>query len=74
MVSATIPTPVEFVKSIADLPFPPKVNERLQELMDRNSEGTLTADERAQLEALVELSETLSILRGKAILLLRRGA
>ena len=39
----------------------------LQSLMDRNTEGHLSPQEREDLELLVELSETLSLLRARAI-------
>ena len=38
--------------------------------MDRNNEGILDAADREELEALVELSEQLSIIRGEALLIL----
>jgi hypothetical protein len=38
--------------------------------MDRNNDGALSADERIQLEALIELSEQLSLVRTQAIQLL----
>jgi hypothetical protein len=37
----------------------PKANERLQQLMDRNTEGLLTETEGAELETLVAIRETL---------------
>jgi hypothetical protein len=40
--------------------------------MDRNNEGQLNADELAELEALVEMSEELSLVRAEAIRLLGR--
>ena len=40
--------------------------------MDRNNEGLLTESERAELEALVELSERLSLVRAGALHLLGR--
>jgi hypothetical protein len=39
----------------------------MQELMDRNTDGTLTPAERADLEALVELSETIALIRAQAL-------
>src|SRR5438067_2429569 len=59
---ATIAAPVEFVETLASLRFPEKSDALLQDLMDRNTEGKLSAGERKELEALVELSERLSIL------------
>lgn len=68
----TIATPVELVTSLAEFRFSPKLNARLQDLMERNTEGQLTAAEREELEALVELSETIAILRGEALQVLGR--
>ena len=69
---ATIEAPVELVTSIADLQFPQKIDTHLQILMDRNTEGHLSEAERAELEALVELSETISLLRVQALRALGR--
>ena len=38
--------------------------------MDRNNEGLLTENEREELEALVELSEKLSLVRAEAFQIL----
>jgi len=40
--------------------------------MDRNTDGLLNRAERAELETLVELSESLSLVRGEALHLLGR--
>lgn len=42
----------------------------MQVLMDRNTEGLLTPEEREELESLVEWSETVSLLRAQALQLL----
>ncbi len=70
--SSTIDAPLEWVKTVGDLRLPPKADQRLQELMDRNNEGLLTDAERADLESLVELSERLSLVRAEALHLLGR--
>ena len=70
--STTIDAPLEWVESVGSLRLPAKADQRLQELMDRNSEGLLTDTERADLETLVELSERLSLVRAEAIHLLGR--
>jgi hypothetical protein len=70
--SATISAPRELVEALGELRFPPKADALLQDLMDRNSDGSLTEAGRAELEALVELSETLSLLRSQALHLLGR--
>ena len=69
---AIISAPVDWVESVSELRFPPKADRRLQELMDRNTEGQLTEGERADLESLVELSEALSLVRAEALHLLGR--
>jgi hypothetical protein len=60
------------VEEVAALRLPPKADRRLQDLMDRNNDGALTAKEREELEALVEWSEEISLIRAKALRLLGR--
>jgi len=67
-----IEAPVDLVEAVADLRFPPKTDELLQSLMDRNTNGILTSAERDELQALVELSETMSLIRARALKLLGR--
>ena len=69
---AVIQAPLELMEAIADLRLPPKADRRLQRLMDRNTNGTLTKEERTDLEALVEWSEEISLVRAKALHLLGR--
>jgi hypothetical protein len=69
-VSSTIAAPVDWVEAVGNLHFPPKADHRLQRLMDRNNEGLLDPSEREELEALVELSERLSLIRGEALQIL----
>jgi hypothetical protein len=63
----TVAAPAEWVESVSDLRLPPKANTRLQQLMDRNTEELLTEAECTELETLVELSETLSLVRARAL-------
>jgi hypothetical protein len=63
----TIETPLELVTSVADLRLPPKIDVHLQTLTDCNTEGELSDAGREELEALVELSETISLLRMQAL-------
>ena len=69
--SSTISAPVKWVEAVGSLHFPSKADRRLQELMDRNNEGLLGQSER-ELEALVELSEQLSLVRGEALQILSK--
>ena len=64
--------PVDLVEAIASLRFPPKADRQLQRLMDRNTEGLLSPEEKEHLETLVELSESLSLVRAQALQLLNR--
>jgi hypothetical protein len=72
MLMAVISAPLDWVELVSELKLPPKTDRRLQELMDRNTEGQLTEDERAHLECLIELSESLSLVRAEALHLLGR--
>ncbi len=69
---AVISAPSDWVELVSNLRLPAKADRRLQRLMDRNTEGELTEEERADLESLVELSETLSLARAEALHLLGR--
>jgi hypothetical protein len=68
--NSTIAAPVDWIEAVGNLRFPSKADRRLQELMDRNTEGLLQVSEKEELEALVELSERLSLVRGEALLML----
>ncbi len=59
--------PREMMEELVTLRFPPKADKRLQDLMDRNNDGQLTQDERDELESLVEMSESISLMRAKAM-------
>jgi hypothetical protein len=69
---ATVDAPMEWVESITMLRLPEHADRRLQELMDRNNDGLLTANEREDLAALAELSERLALVRAEALHLLGR--
>jgi len=71
-VVTTIDAPLQWVETVASLKLPDQADRQLQYLMDRNNEGKLTEQERADLAALVELSERLSLVRAEALHLLGR--
>jgi hypothetical protein len=71
--SALVEAPLELVETVAAMRFPVKTNARLQILMDRNMNGQLTPSERDELESLVELSESLALVRAQALRLLGRS-
>ncbi len=68
--AAVISAPLELIETISEFKLPAKTDRRLQELMDRNTEGCLADSDRPELEALVELSERLSLIRAQALHLL----
>lgn len=69
---SVISAPLDWVESVGRLKLPPRADRRLQDLMERNTEGKLTKRDQEDLEALVELSETLSLVRAEALHLLGR--
>ena len=68
----TVDAPLQWVETVASLKLPDQTDRHLQYLMDRNNEGKLTDQERADLAALAELSERLSLVRAEALHLLGR--
>ncbi len=55
---------LEIPEDLARITLPPGVNERLQDLLDRQEQGqTLTQAEREEAEGLVNLAELLTLLR-----------
>ncbi len=70
--SAVIEAPRTLVESVAAMRFPARTDALLQSLMDRNTNGQLTADEREELEALAELSESIALVRAQCLRLLGR--
>ena len=68
--AAVIQATREMVEEVASLRFPPRADRRLQRLMDRNTEGRLSPEEREEFESLVELSESIALVRAKALHLL----
>lgn len=68
----TIDAPLRWVETVATLRLPEQADRHLQQLMDRNNEGQLSEQERAELAALAELSERLSLVRAEALHLLGR--
>ena len=70
--ASVISAPTDWIESIGELRLPATTDRRLQGLMDRNNEGLLTDSERQELEALVDLSERLALVRAEALHLLGR--
>jgi hypothetical protein len=70
--SSVMTIPRELLEAVANLRLPAQTDQRLQALMDRNTEGKLSESERAELESLVEVSEVIAPLRARALHLLGR--
>lgn len=66
----TIETPFDLIEAMAAFEFPPATQARFVDLMARNNEGQLAPWERQDLRALVDLSERIAELRGRARLLI----
>lgn len=64
--------PCRWLENVATLRQPEQAARHLQILMERNNEWQRTEQERADLAALAELSERLSLVRAEASLLLGR--
>jgi len=60
------------VEAVAALRLPPRRDRRLQILMDRNTSGSLSPEQNEELEDLVELNDTIALVRAKALHLLGR--
>jgi hypothetical protein len=71
-VSTVVEAPVEMVEAVAAVRLPPSGDRRLRFLMDGNTNGILTPDQKDELGALVELSESIALLRAQALRLLGR--
>src|SRR4051794_29452408 len=59
--------PRELMEELAAMRFPAKTDRRIHDLMDRNNDGRLTQSEREELESLVEMSESMSLMRAKPV-------
>ncbi len=60
------------LEAVASFRLLPRGDRRLQVLMDLNTNGQLTLEQREELEDLVELSETIALLRAQALHVLGR--
>jgi hypothetical protein len=67
---ATNPSPQEIV----DYHFPPEIDVRLQDLLDRNGEDELTDDERNEMFDIVNVASMMSLLKAKTKLKLRNSS
>ena len=62
----------DVARKFAGLRAPDSVQARMDQLAGKNTEGTLSSDERAELESLVSAGTFIAILQSKARLLLKR--
>ena len=62
----------DLLEELAEFKFPRATQRRFTRLMDLNSEGGLSPEQRQELAGLVELSERIAIMKGRARLLLDR--
>lgn len=64
--------PRDQLEMVADMRFPPGVDNRMQDLMGRNNDGQLNAAEHDELMGLAEMSEVWSLVRAQAMIALGR--
>jgi hypothetical protein len=62
---ALVTVPREALEALESFRFPPQLDRRLQDLMDRNNEGQLSESERDELAGLADLSERMSLHRAQ---------
>ncbi len=61
----------EYAKAVLSVKFTPADEERMRALMERNNRGTITADERAEMESYRRVGTLLGILQAEARAYLR---
>jgi hypothetical protein len=68
----TMVVPRNDLEMIADARFPPGVDYRMQDLMERNNNGQLNAAEHEELKGLADMSMIWSLVRARAMIALKR--
>jgi hypothetical protein len=68
---ALVTVPREALEALESFRLPAQLDRRLQDLMDRNNEGLLTAVERDELSGLADLSERMALHRAQVHQLLQ---
>ena len=72
---ATVAVELEFLEDWQALRLPEALEERLQDLLDRQDEqGSLSSQERREAEALVQLVDMLALMRPRAEAVQKRSA
>ncbi len=64
--------PPESARAVLALRFASDDEERMQKLMDKNNRGTISSDERAEMEAFRRIGSFLAIAQAKARLALQQ--
>ena len=64
----------ESARAILDLRFDPSALRRMNELAEKNRQGTLTEPERQEMDKYVRVGNFLNLMQAKARLFLDRGA
>lgn len=66
--------PHELARALLDLHFDARAVQRINELAEKNQEGTLTPSERQEFDSYLRVGSLINLLQAKARLTLRRGA
>ena len=64
----------EFARSILELRFSDKANERIRQLLDKNNKGTIDEAERAELDKFLRVGQFLDLMQAKADLSLQQSS
>ncbi|EMI53230.1 hypothetical protein [Rhodopirellula sallentina] len=60
------------LKALADAVLAPKMHAKLDDLLARNADGTLAAEEQKELDAIIEQIDELNLLKARAEYTLRQ--
>lgn len=60
------------LKALADAVLAPKMHAKLDDLLARNADGTLSAEELGELDAIIEQIDELNLLKARAEYTLRQ--
>jgi len=63
----------ESAEAVLAIRFPPRDEERMRELLEKNNQGTISADEQAEMEAFRQIDSFLAIVQAKARLQLKQA-
>jgi len=64
----------EFARSILELRFSDRANDRIRQLLDKNNKGTISEAERAELDKFLRVGQFFDLMQAKANLSLQQSS